>query len=292
MTFNGSRTFTTSVKAIADRAEGSRKREERAEETLRRKRLHLSQQAKMVFFFKGLPTKNVNRFLNQFSVEMISMFLAQIPDLSDALIEWRREGLAELEAYPILEDIARLDSLGVRQESISVVMRAIKISPFLDKSLAQLGNKRQRNQRAKRLTSSVNELRNLATLLGEPSALMWKEVPNPSIIASELELLSSMVSWGHTIYDFLGANHLLEVSKFALSSLVRETTGMYLDREVSNLISAALDDCDYDETRHRVWRADNYKRLQQNVPIVTRILIALNSVRSGEHENQVAVEKN
>jgi hypothetical protein len=272
--------LTTSVKAVKGRAESSRKRESLAEDALRKKQLQLSRQAKITSFLAELSPKNVNLFLNQLTGEMIAMFLSQLPELSNTLTEWSTEYFSTLEAYPISADIARLDSLGVRSESISVAMRAINVSPFLDKSLAQLGNKRQRNQRAKRLTSSVDELRSLAVLLGVPSPLSWQEIPNPSIIASELELLSSMLSWGHLIYDFLGANHLLEVSKFALSSLVHEKTGRYLDREVSNLICAALDDCDYDETRHRVWRADNYKRLQQSVPVATRILVALNSAVS------------
>jgi hypothetical protein len=93
-----------------------------------------------------------------------------------------------------------------------------------------------------------------------------------------LKLLSAIFELGEFTYESLGVNHLLEVSKFALASLVRETTGRYLDRLVSNLISAALNDYDYDENRHRIWRIDNYERLQQSVPIVTGILVALNTV--------------
>jgi hypothetical protein len=277
MRLNGSGEFEKPRKPITAETESSKQREELAEEALHSQRARLLRQAKVAAFLADISPKNVNRILNQFPVEVISKLLSQLPELPDALTEWSADYFESLNEYQISTEITRLNSLGVKPESISVAMRAIRISPFLDKSLARLGNKRQRDRRAKRLLSSVDELRNLAILLGDDSALIWQEIPNPSIIASELELLSSMLGWGHIVYDFLGANHLLEVSKFALSSLVRETTGMFLDREVSNLICAALDTGDYDESRHRVWRADNYKRLQQNVPVVTRILIALNS---------------
>jgi hypothetical protein len=108
--------------------------------------------------------------------------------------------------------------------------------------------------------------------------LISRKIPNPSNIISELKLLSSIFDWGEFIYDSLGANHLLEVSKFGLASLVRETTGKFLDRAVANLIGGALDHPRYDETGHRVWRIDNYRRLEQNMPIVTRFFVALNNV--------------
>jgi hypothetical protein len=95
---------------------------------------------------------------------------------------------------------------------------------------AQFGDKRERVQRAKRLLVPLPELSALASMFGDIPALVSQKMPNPSLITSDLKLLSALFELGEFTYDSLGANHLLEVSKFALASLVHETTGQYLDR--------------------------------------------------------------
>jgi len=257
-----------------------------AEEASREDRRLMSEYSQVAAFFAAVSPSDVSMFLNRFSTEGIANFLSQIPQLSDSLTVWSEHYFKSSDKSCVAEDVHQLETLGVRRESMSVAMQAIKVSPFLDKSFAELGTKRKRNQRAKTLLAPVQELRDLAKLFGDPPALISRGIPNPSKIACELELLSSMLSWGQFIYDSLGANHLLEVSKFGLASLVHETTGRFLDREVSYLVCVALDDYNYDETRHRVWRNDNYQRLQQHVPIVTHLLVALNSVAAKQKPAQ------
>jgi hypothetical protein len=251
-----------------------------AEEAARKDRKRILGYEKLVGFLSALSPRDIGRFLNAFSNEQLVVFLGQIPELPDFAMHWSVQYLQSLNRGDIVQDILRLESLGVRREPIAVAMKIIKFSPFLDNSFDKLGEKRTRQRRAKRLLAPVPDLRDLAKAFGEPPALISQNLPNPAKISVELKMLSSMLSWGAFLYDSLGANHLLEVSKFGLASLVRETTGKFLDRSVANLVGAALDNHRYDETGHRVWRINNYERLQQNVPIVTRVFIALNAVFS------------
>jgi hypothetical protein len=249
-----------------------------AEEALRKDRTRMSKQAQLVAFSAALSQIDIHRVLKVASTEFLTSFFLRIPDFSGSLTLWSEEYFKSPDQRDIVRDLQRLHSLGVRREPVAVAMQAVKFSSFLDNSFAQFGNKRQRRQQAKRLLTPVQELRDFAKLFGDPPALVYKLIPNPAKIAVELELLCSILNWGVLLYESLGVNHFLEASKFGLASLVREKTGMFLDREVSNLISMALGNYNYDETRHRVWRIDNYERLQRNAPIVTRSLLALNSL--------------
>lgn len=251
-----------------------------AEHAARKDRDRRLRYEKLVAFLTALSPRDVGQFLNAFSNQQLVSFLGQVPELPDFLTVWSVQYLQSLNRSDIVQDVLRLESLGVRREPIAMAMKAIKLSPFVDNSFGQLGDKRTRQRRAKRLLAPVSDLRDLAKAFGEPPALISQNIPDPARIISELEILSSMLSWGDFLYDSLGANHLLEVSKFGLASLVRETTGKFLDSTVANLIGAALDHHRYDETGHRVWRIDNYQRLQQNAPVVTRILTALNALVS------------
>jgi hypothetical protein len=251
-----------------------------AEDALREDRKRMANYAQMVALFESVSPSDASQLLRGLSVQLIANFLSQIPQFSSSLTLWSEEYFKSSDSCGIAQDVRRLESLGVRREPMAVAMQAIKFSPFLDKSFSALGDKRKRRQRAKRLLGPVQDLRDLAKLFDDPPALVFRHIPDPSKIACELEFLSSSLSWGQFVYDSLGANHLLEVTKFGLASLVHEITGKFLDREVSYLICVALGDDGYDETRHRVWRIANYQRLQRNVPIVTRLLLALNSTVS------------
>jgi|SRR5580704_582689 hypothetical protein len=251
-----------------------------AEEASRKTRNRVLGYEKLVAFLSALSPRAVGHFLNAFSNEQLVNFLGQVPQLPDSLTLWSVEYFQSLKRPDIMQEVLRLESLGVRREPIVVAMNAIRLSPLLDNSFDQLGKKRTRHQRAKRILAPVPDLLDLAKTFGNPPALISQNMPDPARIASELKLLSSMISWGEFLYDSLGANHLQEVSKFGLASLVHETTGNFLDGAVGKLIATALDHHQFDETGYRVWRINNYERLQQNVPIVTKVLIALNFVVS------------
>lgn len=229
------------------------------------------------------------------TVEVIYGFLKQMPQCFDPAFEtWSREYLESLERFYISKDVLRLEGLGLSPQALAVAIKAIALSPSFDQSFACFGNKRQRKQKAKQLLTPLPVLPGLAKIFGDIPPLMMGQIPSPSHIASELRILSSMLSWSDLIYNSLGTNSLLEASKFGLAGLVRGKTGNYLDREVSNLTYAALNDPNYDENRHRVWRISNYSRLQQNVPFIQRFLLALNDVVSLPkcHKRYVAARTN
>lgn len=252
-----------------------------AEEAALKERQQISLYEFLVALFDTLPPSYIKQALSGFSAETIANFLRQIPEFSDLVTYWSNQYFESSNRPDIESDVERLQSLGVRRESIAIAMMLIKFSPSFDNSFAQFGDARERRQRAQRMLAPVTDLRDLAKLLGDIPPLVSDRIPNPSRIASELKLFASILDWGEFIYDSLGANHLEEVSKFGLASLVYERTGKFLDRAVGNLVWAALGRRrGYDETRHRVWRVNNYKRLQQNVPVLTQLLIALNAVVS------------
>lgn len=263
-----------------DRAADQAARARAAEEFVRRDQRLILEHEQLVAFLAALSPSDVNRFLSGISVDAIVSLLRQMPELPILVTPWGENYLESFKTPNTLGDVERLVKLGVRRESLAIAMILIKYSPVLDNSFAQFGDSRERRQRAKRLLVPLPDLLELAKMFGEIPPLASKKFPNPSKIISELKMLSSIFDWGEIIYSCLGANHFLEVSKFGLASLVHETTGKFLDRAVGNLIGAALDHNGYDETAYRVWRVNNYARLRETVPIVTRALLALNSVVS------------
>jgi hypothetical protein len=251
-----------------------------AEEAALKDREQALRYEQFVGFFGALPPSYIKQALSGFSAETIASFLRQIPELPGLVTHWTEQYFESLNRPDLVPDLQRLQSLGVRREPVAIAMMVIKFSPSFDNAFAQFGDSRERRQRAQRILVPVADLRDISKLIGDIPPLISDRIPNPSRIASELKFLASIFDWGEFIYDSLGANHLEEVSKFGLASLVYEKTGMFLDRAVGNLIWAALGRHGYDETRHRVWRIDNYERLQQNVPMVTQALTALNAVLS------------
>jgi hypothetical protein len=218
-----------------------------------------------------------------FSLQQIVVALSQTlsNDPDSIFNQWSRLFLQSFDSFNIKPDIERLVSLGVRHQTIAIAMMGIKLSLQFDGMFAQFGDKRTRRRRARTLLAPVPVLLELAEMMGElPPELPSDKIPHPAKVISDLKFLSSTLGWGEWLYEFLGANSFFEVSKFALASVVREVTGKFYDREVSSLTGAALRSADYDETRHRVWRISNYERLQRNVPIAPRLLVALNVVVS------------
>jgi hypothetical protein len=232
-------------------------------------------------FFASIPPREANKWIEKtFSQEQLVLAMSQgLSDHPDSLLgQWSELFLKSFDSFYIKPDIERLVSLGVRPQTIALAMTGIKLSQQFDGMFGQFGDKRTRQRRAKALLAPLPVLLDLANLIGElpPELPAADEFPRPAKIISDLKFLSSIFGWGDWLYEFLGANSLFEVSRFAFASLVREVTGKFHDREVASLTGAALRAAIYDENRHRVWRITNYKRLHGNFPIATRLLLALN----------------
>jgi hypothetical protein len=234
--------------------------------------------------FSSIPRHEANKWVfATFSLErmVIKMSHGLSKDPDSRFNQWSQLFLRSFNSFNIKPDIEKLVCLGVRPQTIAIAMLGIMLSRQVDGMFGQFGDKRTRRRRARALVAPFPVLEELGHMMAElPHELPGDKIPQPDKIMADLRFLSSMLGWGEWLYEFLGANSLFEVSKFALASMVREVSGKFHDREVSSLTGAALRSADYDENRHRVWRISNYKRLEGNVPIATRLLVALNIVVS------------
>jgi len=113
---------------------------------------------------------------------------------------------------------------------------------------------------------------------GMPDGL--SKIPSLEATTNGVKHYALMLTWGEPIYDFIGANSIVELAKYALAGLVKSKTGKFHDREVSELTGAALQKSDYDETAHRVWRIRTYARLDKSFPIASRLLHAFDDALS------------
>ena len=214
------------------------------------------------------------------SVEELVQFFEQTdPHSRAAVAQIGEKYFQSFKSFNIERDVERLEQLGVKRPTLTLAMFAIRLSKQLDDSFGQFGDKRTRDRQQRALLAPVPVLREMTKLFGQESELP-AGTPHPAKAMSELETLAAIPTWGDKVYEFFGTNSLYEVSRFALASLVYGITGKYLDREVSSLTAAALHADDYDETRQRVWRITNYKRLEASVPVATRVLLAVNKVAS------------
>ena len=242
---------------------------------------------KMLGELFGSPAK-IRGALNTVSMEeLISRLSTTISkDQNSPFRVWTRSLLKGWKTFDINSDVERLGTLGARRETLAIGMMLIKVSRQFDGMFDQFGDKRHRRRRAKALLTPVPVLEELGKLFGDVSADLRESryFPDPARAISDLHILSYLYRGGEWLSELLGANSLFEVSRFALASLVHDVTGKFRDREVSKLTGAALFDYDYDENRHRVWRINNYKRLQESIPIATRFLVAFNTVVS-PHES-------
>jgi hypothetical protein len=230
----------------------------------------------------SISPRGLGKSLNEaMSVEELVQVFEQIdPHSRTAVAQMGETYFLSFKPFNIDLDAERLEKLGIKRATLTLAMLAIRLSRQFDGAFKEFGDKRTRDRQKRALLAPIPILREMTKLFGEVPDKSAINTPHPAKAVSELESLAAMLSWGEKIYEFLGANSLYETSRFALASLVYETTRKYLDREVSSLIAAALYTDDYDETRHRVWRISNYKRLQAAVPIATRFLLAVNKVAS------------
>lgn len=235
-------------------------------------------------FFNSVPPHKAAELLHaMLPREQLVFFLAQTfsdPDLKLWLAQWSERYLNPFGSF-IEQEMERLTGLGITRDTLALAMRAISLSRQIDAGFSELGDRRARHRRAETLLKPVPVLQDLATMFGTiPDEVPGAKLPNPAQIITDLKLLSSMWHWGEWLHEFLGGNSFFEVSRFALASLVCEVSEHFLDSEVSCLISAAIDDADYDENRHRVWRINNSERLRENTQMATCLLLALNEVFS------------
>jgi hypothetical protein len=231
----------------------------------------------------GSPMR-IRGALNTVSLqELISGFSTKISkDHNSPLRMWTRSVLKGLESFHISSDVERLATFGTRPETLAIAMMVIRVSRQFDGMFSEFGDKRIRHRRLKALLTPIPVLEELGRMFGDvsPELRESRYFPYPARVISDLNNLSYLCRGGEWLSEILGAKCLFEVSRFALASLVHDVTGKFRDREMSKLTGAALLDYDYDENRHRVWRIDNYKRLNESIPIATRLLVAFNTVVS------------
>ena len=176
--------------------------------------------------------------------------------------KWTEFRLGLLKDFHITGDIQRLVDWGINKETLNVSLFFINLAPALDYFFKEMfGDKRTRRRNAKSLATAAAVLESMSKLVpGMPD--MLGKIPSLDSTANGVKHYASMLVWGETIYEFIDANSIVEVTKYALAGLVRSKTGKFHDREVSALTGAALQKFDYDETAHRVWRIRTYDRLE------------------------------
>jgi hypothetical protein len=214
-----------------------------------------------------------------------------VVELTDALVstglrkggtfsKWTEFRLGLLKDFHITADIQRLVEWGINKETLNVSLFFINLAPMLDYFFKEMfGDKRTRLRNARSLATAAAVLENMSKLVpGMPDT--FGKIPSLDITANGVKHYASMLVWGETAYEFIGANSLVEVTKYALAGLVKNKTGKFHDREVSALTGAALQKFDYDETAHRVWRIRNYGRLEKSFPIAPRFLHAFDNALS------------
>lgn len=195
---------------------------------------------------------------------------------------WTERRLDLLKEFHIAADIQRLVDLGINKETLGVALMLINMAPAIDYLFKDLfGNKRTRQQNARSLVTAVMVLESMSKLVpGMPDGL--NKIPSLEATINGVKHYALMLTWGEPIYDFIGANSIVELAKYALAGLVKNKTGKFHDREVSALTGAALQKSDYDETAHRVWRIRTYERLDKSFPIAPRLLHAFDDTLSKE----------
>lgn len=196
--------------------------------------------------------------------------------------KWTEFRLGLLKDFHINADIQRLVGWGINKETLNVSLLFINLAPALDYFFKDMfGDKRARLRNARSLETAAAVLENMSKLVpGIPDT--FGKIPSLDSTANGVKHYASMLVWGETIYEFIGANSIVEVTKYALAGLVKNKTGKFHDREVSALTGAALQKFDYDETAHRVWRIRTYGRLEQSFPIAPRFLHAFDNALSQE----------
>lgn len=195
---------------------------------------------------------------------------------------WTEFRLGLLREFHITADIERLVKWGINKETLNLSLFFINLAPALDYFFKEMfGDKRTRRRNAKSLETAAAVLESMSKLVPGMSGTLGT-IPNLDTTANGVRHYAAMLTWGEKIYEFVGANSIEELAKYALAGLVKSKTGKFHDREVSALTGAALQKFDYDETAHRVWRIRTYTRLEKSFPIAPRFLHAFDDILSRE----------
>jgi len=121
---------------------------------------------------------------------------------------------------------------------------------FCGMSLRKLRRSLEALRRCADATEAINRGFVVSFVSTDPSYRWLRNLPMLlRRYAKQLELLTRIHGpKKHPLQHFLKAN---------LVTYVRQTTGKWHDREVSNLISAVLNKPSYDEVSHRMWRRNH-----------------------------------
>jgi hypothetical protein len=122
-----------------------------AEEAALKDRMQGLHYEQLVELVAALSPSDVNQFLTAFSVDSITGFLRLVPNFPFLVAQWSGQLFESMNRPDIMADVERLQSLGVRRETMAMAMMVIKFSPVFDNSFAQLGGTRERRRRAKRM---------------------------------------------------------------------------------------------------------------------------------------------
>jgi hypothetical protein len=228
-----------------------------------------------------------SRPLHDISLEDIVRLLRETPGLdlpSPRLTAFATFRLKLLEPYRIQPDIKRLESWGVKKETLALVLMAINLAPGFDYFLRErLGNKQVRQKQAKMLLAPLPVLGQFSEISGrntQSHSTASDFFPDPERLAQGLKVYASMLTWADELWDAMGVHSFQETTKYAFAGFVKRVSGKYHDKEVSALTGAALQREDYDETAHRVWRIRNYPRLDKAIPFAALFAVAFNTVLS------------
>ena len=230
----------------------------------------------------------------------------QIEELADELSLWngyrevyRAKGIDIAQLYAVLarEQEQRLPSPGARKDfaelckdgclplALAALTTLLRYSPLLEQFWTELvGHPDNRDKVARSLENAARALENL---FGNIIALEKKET-NPefaiigrlpiSLLVSELRFHIKFISFAGTLSADTETHSSVELSKYLLTSYVRQMTGRFHDRSVSGLIGEVVGPQDYSEEAHRMWRNRNYDRIEKHFSGMTRFLVAMSVV--------------
>jgi hypothetical protein len=198
-----------------------------------------------------------------------------------AFTQAAEERLQMLEPFQTRPDYQRLEQEGVQKETMMIALTVINIAPEFDRMFRTSLYKRSRQRFVKQLLAPIPVLKKLDGVMGDTiKKFPGTTIGRADLLVSNLQHFANIMSWADDLKELLGSNSFLGLAKYAFAGLVKRVTNKYHDREVSALTGAALLKSDYDETTHRVWRIQNYPRLEATCPIAPNALQSLNSVFS------------